>query len=385
MGNKIICSSTVDDEQHEEPKGQTKSSSSATTARSRSRLLCPAFGKSKKSKTKSPCYLVSSNDWPYVWAIRDVSVLDKIWKQSLTNMKQEINEIECKQHDLPKHIFKNIYLGNANSVQDIDKLQSLKIKRVLNMAGPYAVKKGLVREMKHRGITYKCIDAHDEEGYPILKRHWLDAHEFIHNTCSSSSRNNSTAVGSIDSCCCQPPQHNSIFNSCFGSTDDAVDSAAINGNVADNNVTSDPTKNDDTKDVDDGEDNILIHCIAGQNRSVLIVAIEYMLSTGSNVLETMLYIRKIRGISALNNESFQEQLISFAKQNDLLGPIPGSMDCIVQQVAPKPNWKSNFHETFSMRSSSSNSSHSNNDDCGAEQSNRSSEESDHLNKEEESI
>ena len=292
MGNKIICSSTVDDEQHEEPKGQTKSSS-ATTARSRSRLLCLAFAKSKKSKAKSPCYLVSSNDWPYVWAIRDVSVLDTTWKQSLlTNKQQEINDIERKQHDLPKHIFKNIYLGNANSVQDIDKLQSLKIKRVLNMAGPYAVKKGLVREMKHRGITYKCIDAHDEEGYPILKRHWLDAHEFIHSAGSSSSRNNSTAVGSIESCCCQPQQNSSIFNSCFGSTDDAVDSAAINGNVADNNVTSDPTKNDDTKDVDDGEDNILIHCIAGQNRSVLIVAIEYMLSTGSNVLETMLYIRK---------------------------------------------------------------------------------------------
>lgn len=79
----------------------------------------------------------------------------------------------------------------------------------------------------------------------------------------------------------------------------------------------------------------VVHCVAGMNRSGLIVAAYYMLTTKTSVLEAVKHIRKQRGNVALCNEGFQQQLVSMARQNSLLGPRPGTKESIVKQV-PAP-------------------------------------------------
>jgi hypothetical protein len=51
-------------------------------------------------------------------------------------------------------------------------------------------------------------------------------------------------------------------------------------------------------------------------------------------LETVLNLRMQHGSRALFKTSFQEQLVTFARLNDLLGPQPGDEGCLVDQQAP---------------------------------------------------
>ena len=499
MGNKIVCTSTTSSSASTTIRSTTPAKSNTTTTTSAT--TTPTTTTPSQPKTKTPCYLAQPDDWPYVWAIRDVSIFDTIWKQRLeeelqlhpstttcastrgsstatasanTKKKVEVEveeEVTCtstqnedhghdviidqhdhhhhqqfqlrlqqviddiernKQHDLPMHIPNtNIYLSNnrfyyhhddSNENDDgsadahhhhrrrhlEDMLHALRITKILNLAGPYAAPKTIQKQIQRINkknkirmkmekdksasvttIQYKCIDAHDEEGYPLLKIHWKEIQEFVFD-----NSNNDSSSCSID------PDRQSWSRSwrhyldacycgtcCFRKTrneDDATNGNNINkvnnGNDAeqgmegskddydeneveeedDDEVDHDQSRTKSTPNDDDANtnsnDNILIHCVAGQNRSVLIVAILHMLIVSSstkrnnnaitnntNVLETMLLLRRLRGKTALNNESFQEQLVSFARQNDLLGPKPGSSNCVVQKVPPPPSWRSNFH------------------------------------------
>ena len=76
---------------------------------------------------------------------------------------------------------------------------------------------------------------------------------------------------------------------------------------------------------------VCVHCQAGCNRSGLIVAADYMLAHRSNVLETVLHCRKCRGNSFLTNPGFQGQLVALARKNKLLGPAPGTANCVVER------------------------------------------------------
>lgn len=71
----------------------------------------------------------------------------------------------------------------------------------------------------------------------------------------------------------------------------------------------------------DQEGNVVVHCAAGMNRSVLVVAADYMLTNEIPVLETMHHIRKQRGNCALQNEYFQEQLVALARKYNMLGKL----------------------------------------------------------------
>lgn len=75
----------------------------------------------------------------------------------------------------------------------------------------------------------------------------------------------------------------------------------------------------------------VVHCQAGSNRSGVIAAADYMLSSRSNVLETILHCRKCRGNGFLTNPGFQGQLVALARREKLLGPEPGSKECVVEQ------------------------------------------------------
>eukprot|EP00747_Dinoflagellata_sp_TGD_P191113 gnl/TRDRNA2_/TRDRNA2_54059_c0_seq1.p1 gnl/TRDRNA2_/TRDRNA2_54059_c0~~gnl/TRDRNA2_/TRDRNA2_54059_c0_seq1.p1 ORF type:complete len:221 (+),score=37.47 gnl/TRDRNA2_/TRDRNA2_54059_c0_seq1:82-744(+) len=81
----------------------------------------------------------------------------------------------------------------------------------------------------------------------------------------------------------------------------------------------------------------LVHCVAGINRSGVIVAAELMLSERLPVLEAVARCRQARGRSFLWNKSFQEELIGLAQHHDLLGERPeGFSDEPPPSVLPPP-------------------------------------------------
>ena len=133
-----------------------------------------ATSKAKKSIT----YEYVQEDWPWLWAIWEPENLD--WKIGLSD--EEIQETAQRQAQLPASITENLFLGNAFSVESTEKLKAKGITAVLNMAGPMALKRNTIRAYKNQGIQYKQIDGDDEFEYPLLQKHWLEAHDFIKST-----------------------------------------------------------------------------------------------------------------------------------------------------------------------------------------------------------
>ena len=231
--------------------GQAASSSAPTAP-----IPCPY--------NSNNCYRISKDERPWVDAIRSESYLD--WKKNYEkNDKAGLLRQALKHQDLPCQITHNLYLGDAGSIQNMEKLRARGIVAVLNMAGKSAAPPArILRAFGKYGIEYKSIRAEDREGYPLLERHFEEACEFI----QQQSRRGS----------------------------------------------------------------VVVNCVQGINRSVLIVAAYHLVSVqaeepcdsciSNNVLETMRHIRNERGNSALSNWSFQEQLVAFAKERNQLGPHP---------------------------------------------------------------
>jgi Dual specificity phosphatase, catalytic domain len=211
-------------------------------------------------------YEYQPEDWPWVWAIRDPEVLD--WRPGLS--PEAILDRQNFQDNLPVQIYGKVFLGSANSVQDLSKLKKLGIRRVLNMAGSMALKKSTILAYQKEGFDYKRITALDSNYYPLLEKDWKEAYDFIHDS--------------------------------------------------------------------EQEGNVVVHCMAGVNRSVLIVAADYMVSNQVPVLETVQHVRRQRGNVALQNEYFQEQLVALARTSNLLGEAPGMKGSKLENVAvPSPD------------------------------------------------
>lgn len=92
----------------------------------------------------------------------------------------------------------------------------------------------------------------------------------------------------------------------------------------------------------------VVHCIAGINRSGVIVAAVKMLSEKMNVLDVVAHCRRRRGNVFLGNNSFQVDLVALARKEHLLGPPPGEpycrvttrarpMDCFIEERSSKFN------------------------------------------------
>ena len=232
-----------------------KSSSSASSSSSSS--ICRASASRYDSIT---------DDWPWVYGIRETSLLD--WRMDLSD--DEIMQRYQMQRDLPVEIMDCLYLGSAKSVQNIPLLQSLGITAVLNVAGSVALKiDNFGKLLETHGIIYKQIDAKDESSYPLLDMHWKEAYEFIQSTTN-----------------------------------------------------------------DDKKGKVVVHCVAGINRSALIAAAYYMNETQSSVLHTVKHVRRQRGDMALSNEGFQQQLVAMARLHNLLGEKPGDFGCLIEEEAP---------------------------------------------------
>ena len=63
------------------------------------------------------------------------------------------------QNDLPAEITPTLYLGNCQCAHDVQRLQTLNIRRALNMAGPTATPSAVVDAYAANGIAYKVICA----------------------------------------------------------------------------------------------------------------------------------------------------------------------------------------------------------------------------------
>ena len=167
-------------------------------------------------------------------------------------------------------ITNQLYISNASGICNIEKLKALGITRVLNVGGlPAAF---LPPEAyTEAGIEYKIVEeALDEPSYPMLNHHLEECIDFIDKANEDGSQSR-------------------------------------------------------------GKGKCVVHCFAGCNRSGVIVAAYYMLSTQTNVLETVLHCRNSRGSAFLTNPGFQRQLVALARREWLLGPAPGNKKCVVDR------------------------------------------------------
>ena len=103
-----------------------------------------------------PVTAISEEDWPWVWAIHDVEVLD--WKKGCQN-DEEIQTMAVEQSKLPVLISSyrkktgevvSVYLSGAKYAHDVELLKSRGITHVLNVAG--RVGQGDEEQYKGAGI-----------------------------------------------------------------------------------------------------------------------------------------------------------------------------------------------------------------------------------------
>ena len=81
---------------------------------------------------------------------------------------------------------------------------------------------------------------------------------------------------------------------------------------------------------------VVVHCVAGINRSGVILAAILMLDKKLSVLEAVAHCRLARGNCFLWNGSFQTQLVALARSEGLLGPAPGRGNYFLTGREPTP-------------------------------------------------
>ncbi|CAB9530339.1 specificity protein phosphatase 26 [Seminavis robusta] len=121
-------------------------------------------------------YTYRSEDWPWVWAIRNPEILD--CNRAL--QQDEIRTLALMQNQIryvPLPVSDNLLIGCRHSVLNSEVLKEMGITHVLNMAGPHC--KLPVEDFVKTGIVYKELDAQDDEEYPLLELHWQEARVFI--------------------------------------------------------------------------------------------------------------------------------------------------------------------------------------------------------------
>ena len=205
-----------------------------------------------------------TDDYPYLWAIRNPEVLD--WKKMVSE-DDTINRMAAAQARLPVRIGRRettgIYLGDAACARDMSRLRALRIGAIVNVAGPASQNRDMDEEYTRHGIDIVRLHAEDEDGFPMLRLHLDTVREHIERWRDAAGE---------DGC------------------------------------------------------RVLIHCTAGINRSgVLVAALLMEYEQDLTVLEAVRHIRSRRGNCYLWNEGFQEQLVAHARKLGQLGePLEGT-------------------------------------------------------------
>ena len=157
--------------------------------------------------------------------------------------------------DLPVEILPHLLLGDKRSASSPFILQASGVTHILNVAG------SLGATDNGRALGEGCylqIHADDEEGYPMLRKHYDAASAFIRKARASGGK-------------------------------------------------------------------CLIHCQAGINRSGIIATAELMVDQRLPVVDAVKRAKSARGV-ILTNRSFQEELVAFAREHELLGQMPDDVE-----------------------------------------------------------
>eukprot|EP00931_Biecheleriopsis_adriatica_P048688 TRINITY_DN28142_c0_g1_i1.p1 TRINITY_DN28142_c0_g1~~TRINITY_DN28142_c0_g1_i1.p1 ORF type:complete len:219 (+),score=34.64 TRINITY_DN28142_c0_g1_i1:21-677(+) len=118
------------------------------------------------SKRRTP----QQSPWPWVYALR----------AEAKSFRGDPSVV------LPVELLPHLLLGDQLSARDIGSLKRLGVTHVLNLAGRPASNKDV--NFAGCGIEHETISADDEEGYPMLARHWEQARQFISRARSGGGR-----------------------------------------------------------------------------------------------------------------------------------------------------------------------------------------------------
>ena len=220
-------------------------------------------------------YTPCDRDWPFIWALRDGEYID--WKRMYRysqNPQEEMAAHLSQQLRMPVEISDQLYLGNAQCLLHPDKYQ-LKLRGITGILH-MAGGNNVVTTRHIRALKKSGIDY-----YSIAAHDQVDYPLLYHH-----------------------------WEEAYA-------------------ILQTLSKNKNAK--------VLVTCFQGINRSCLVMAAYYMLTSGTTVLDAMRHIRHQRGNVALGNQGFQEQLVAFARHHDLLGPPPGHPHSFVLKSAPHRN------------------------------------------------
>jgi protein-tyrosine phosphatase len=163
---------------------------------------------------------------------------------------------------LPLEILPWLYISDVSSLRDTKRLVEMGITHVLSVNAMHSTQLAhLSDQLRTKQIVHQYVPGLDEYGYDMIGQHWAECHQFLE----------------------------SVF----------IQYKAKNVS---------PKK-------------VVVHCMAGINRSGLIVAAAHMVFTRSPVLEVVRNLVHQRG-EVLWNRSFQMQLCVLAAREGLLGERP---------------------------------------------------------------
>lgn len=195
----------------------------------------------------------------------------------IRNLRQLVNNAELPFRDiLPAELLPWLYISDECSALDKQKLNDLGITHVLSMNGVPSYRDRFVADFyQGLGIHHLRIHAEDREGYNLMEKHGDECLEFL-----NSVRERSEKEG------CK----------------------------------------------------VVVHCVAGINRSGLVACAALMMYERKSVLDAVRYVIERRGV-ILSNKSFQKELCVLASKWDLLGDPPvGFSDDPIEEtpIAPPP-------------------------------------------------
>lgn len=120
---------------------------------------------------------LSRHDGPWVRAVR--SVIDDVVTHPSSTLDGGVRTAPVPQR-LPVKIMPHLLIGDRLCASELDRLRAHRVTHVLNVAGDAGAPDDAVkRSYGEAGIVYECLEADDEEGFPLIERHQVHASSFI--------------------------------------------------------------------------------------------------------------------------------------------------------------------------------------------------------------
>lgn len=161
------------------------------------------------------------------------------------------------------------------------------------------------------GIKHLWVSAEDEQAYPIVDQCLPQCFDFINDARGASASNSINVAADAEG------DSGGGGKSAGNSEGEEGGGQAIAAALAANNK-------------------VVVHCVAGINRSGLVATAAYMLSTRATVLEAIAHVHSKRG-ALLWNKSFVVQLCVLAQEHHLLGAQPeGHLNVPLPQPSAPP-------------------------------------------------